>query len=100
MSITINRFAMNGYRTCLVYHIDKGLCIVPNEGTDGGTRIVARENGLDQGGEFMQSECAFDQTPTGCNVKVEKEEESEAISVPHKTVKMGPTTYHPRIQRL
>ena len=46
--------------TCLVYHIDKGLCVVPEEVTDRVTPIPAQEYCLDQGGEFVQSECASD----------------------------------------
>ena len=67
---------MSKRRTCLVYHIDKYLCVFPNEAMDCVTHIVAQENGLDQGGELMQSERASDQTSTGWRVGVEKEEGS------------------------
>ena len=63
--ISINRFAMRGCRTCLVYHINKGLCVVPVEGTDCVTRTITRENGLDQRGELMRSERTSDQTSAG-----------------------------------
>ena len=53
MSATINGFAMSECRTCLVYHIDKRLCVVPNEAADRITCTPTRENRLDQGGELM-----------------------------------------------
>ena len=58
---------MSNRGTCLVYHIDEGLCVVFEEGTDCFARIVTRENSLDQGGEFMWGERASDQTLTGCS---------------------------------
>jgi hypothetical protein len=72
VSIIISRFATSGCGTCLVYHIDKRLRAFPNEGTDGVTHIVARENGFDQGGEFVRSECACDQTLPGWGSKLGK----------------------------
>jgi len=50
------------YGTYLIYHIDKGLRVVPEEATDRVTPILVQEYCLDQGGEFVQSECASDQT--------------------------------------
>jgi len=52
-------------KTYLVHHIDKDLCIIPAEATDYVTLILARENHLNQGWEFIQGEQASDQTFTG-----------------------------------
>ena len=61
MSVSINRFAMmRKCGTCLIYHIDEGLCLVPEEAADRVTFVLAREGCLDQGGEFMWSERASD----------------------------------------
>ena len=62
MSVSINRFVtMRKCGTCLIYHIDEGLCLVPEEAADRVTFVLGR---LDQGGEFMRSECTSDQTST------------------------------------
>jgi hypothetical protein len=53
MSASISGFVMSECRTHLVYHIDKGLRVIPEEATDRITRILTRENGLDQGGELI-----------------------------------------------
>ena len=74
VSILINRSVMSRCGTCLVYHIDKHLRVFPDEGTYCVTRIVARENGLGQGGELMLSEFTSDQTPTGWESKLRKKE--------------------------
>jgi hypothetical protein len=99
VSILINRSAVRGCGTCLVYHIDKRLRVVPNEGTDSITRIVTRENGLDEGGEFVWSKRASYQTFTGWESKLRKEKNQEAISVQRKTMKAGQNAYRSRIQR-
>jgi hypothetical protein len=39
--------------TCLVYHIDEGLRIIPAEAVDRVTLVLTRGDCLDQGGEFM-----------------------------------------------
>jgi len=57
--------------TCLINHIDNGLHVVTKEATDGVTLILTREDNFDQGGEFIQSECASEQTSGGCNIEVE-----------------------------
>jgi hypothetical protein len=57
-----------------VYHIDKGLCIVRKKATYCVTLIFVREDCLDQGGEFVQSEPAPDQTPAVWGVEVGSEE--------------------------
>ena len=62
----------SGRRTCLIHHVDKGLRVIPKEATDRITLIPTREDHSNQGGEFMQSECASDQTSTGLNINVEK----------------------------
>jgi len=74
MSVSIS---VSQYGTCLVYHVDKGLCVVPKEGTDRVTLVLTREDRLDQGGEFVQGKCASDQTSTGWSIKVGKVGEIE-----------------------
>ena len=65
MSTSFNGFAMIGEgMTHLVHHIDKGLCVIPEEGFDHVTLVLARDDRLEQGGEFVRSECASDQTST------------------------------------
>ena len=46
--------------TCLVYHVNEGLGIVLWKATDGVTQVFAREDLLNQGGDFMQDELACD----------------------------------------
>ena len=60
---------MGKCRTCLVYHINKGLRVISRKATDLFTITVTREDRLDQGKKFMWSELAFDQTFTGCGVR-------------------------------
>ena len=48
--------------TCLIYHIDEGLCIVPGKAANGDRHILAREDPFDQGGEFIQDKVASNQT--------------------------------------
>jgi hypothetical protein len=90
---------MSGCGTCLVYHINKRLRVVPNERTDGVTRIVTRENCLDQGGELMRSEPAPDQTFTGWELRLRKKNQGAIISVPRKTMEAGLNAYRSRIQK-
>lgn len=59
--------------TCLVYHINEGLSVISAKGTDRATHVFAREDLLDQGGEFIQNERAADQTPTGWSIESGKE---------------------------
>jgi hypothetical protein len=59
-------------RTCLVYNINKGLCIVPDEATDRVTRVVVRKNRLEQGGKLTGGKRASDQTSTGWALKLRK----------------------------
>jgi len=69
ISFSINTWftIMSGRRTYLIHHIDKGLHIFPKEATDRVTLILTREDHLDQVGEFIQCECAPDQTTAGWN---------------------------------
>jgi len=55
-------------KACLINRIDKGLCIVSKEVTALLDLILTREDCLDQGGKFVQAECAFDQTFAGWGV--------------------------------
>ena len=75
-----------GYKTCLIYHIDKCLCVVPKEAADRVSLILTREYHIDQGGEFVQSESGSDQTPGGWTIEVEK---SGGISTLYKIGESG-----------
>jgi hypothetical protein len=44
---------MNRCGTRLVYHIDEGLCVVPEEATDRVILILARDDRLNEGGKFI-----------------------------------------------
>jgi len=82
ISISVKILAvMTACKTCLVYHIDKGLCVVPKEAADRITRILTREDRLDQEGELMRSELASGQTSTGWSVEVGKQERIGGQSV-------------------
>jgi len=73
MSISVIRFATIGIGvTYLVHNVDKGLCVIPKERMDRVTFILSREDGLNQRGEFTQSEAAPNQTFTGWRAEVEK----------------------------
>jgi len=52
-------------KACLVNDIDKCLCAVPKEAAGCIDFILTQEDCLDQGGKFMRTECAFDQTFAG-----------------------------------
>jgi hypothetical protein len=95
MSASNSRFVTSERGTRLVYHIGKRLCVVTNEATDRVIRIVTREKGLDQGGEFVRSERTFDQTSTGWMSK-SGEKNKEVISVPREMAKAGLETYRSR----
>lgn len=71
--LQITSISMNECRTCLVYHVEKGL-FRPEE-TD---LIPIRDDRLHQRGNFVRREGPFDQTPTGwpLSVKVGKREET------------------------
>ena len=51
---------MSEYRVHLVYHVDKGLRVVPTEAADRLTLALTREDRLNQGGEFVRRERAPD----------------------------------------
>ena len=86
---------MSGCTTCLVHHVDKGLCVVPREAVDHVICILTREDCLDQGGELMRSKRAVDQTSTGWGVKVEK---NEKVSIPYSISKDEEKTHRSRIR--
>jgi hypothetical protein len=96
MSASNSRFVMSERRTRLVHHIGECLCVVTNEAMDRVTRIVTREEGLDQGGEFVRSERTLDQASTGWMLK-SREKNKEVISVPRETAKAGLETYRSRV---
>jgi len=69
----MNRLVMmSACRTCLIYHVNEGLDVVPKEAADRIARILTREDLLNQGREFMWRKRASDQTFTGWSVEVEK----------------------------
>ena len=69
----MNRLVMmSACRTCLVYHIDEGLDVVPKEAAGRIARILTREDLLNQGREFLWRKRASDQTFTGWSVEIEK----------------------------
>ena len=64
---------MSECRTCLVYHIDKGLDLVPTEAANNVRSILTREGSLDQERKLMWIERASDQEFKGWRVEVKKE---------------------------
>ena len=46
--------------TCLIYHVNEGLGVVHWEAMDRVTQVLAREDLLNQGGDFVQHELASD----------------------------------------
>ena len=80
---------MNEYRTCLIHYVNKNLCVILREGTNRVTLIFTREGRLDQGWEFMWSECVSDQTSTGWSIEVVIEERVGEQSASHKISKGG-----------
>jgi len=84
--------------TCLVYHVDKGLGVVPaTQTTDNFTLIPTREDNVDQKRELVLTERASDQEPKGWSIKVEKCE-SGAVSGPHKIDEDGQEAYRSCIE--
>lgn len=61
---------VNERRTCLVYHIDEGLCVVPKEVMNCVALMLAREDRLNQGGSERPPES--DQTSVGWGIGVDK----------------------------
>ena len=55
---------MNGRGTCLVYHIDKSLGVVPTEAVDHVTLILTREDRLDQRRKQTWGKHSLDRTLT------------------------------------
>ena len=85
---------INEHRAHLVHDIDKGLRVVSKEGIDRVSIVLTREDRLNQGGEFMQIECAFDQTSAGWSVEVEK---TGAIGILYKTGESRNGAYRSRV---
>jgi len=69
----------NRRRAHLVHHIDEGLHVVPKEAADCVTLVLTREDYFNQGGEFVRSERASDQTPAGWGIV----ENAGVISTPY-----------------
>ena len=65
---------MSEQRTCLVYHVYEGLGIVPTETTDQVAFTRTGEDHLNQRTKFVRGKFVLDQTLTGWNVEVEKEQ--------------------------
>jgi len=60
---------MSGSGTCLVYHVDKGLGVVPTaDATDKIAPILTRKDSINQEGEFTPTEHASDQKSEGWSV--------------------------------
>ena len=56
-------------RTCLVYHVNEGLRVVPKEATDCITFILTGEDHFDHGREFMRSKRPPDQTSASWSIE-------------------------------
>jgi len=78
----------------LIYHINKGLQIIPKEATDHVTLILTQEDHFNQGGEFMQSKCTSGRVPAGWNIGIEK---AQVISTLHKIGEGGLKTHRSQI---
>ena len=64
-AISVNMLVMTDkFGACLVYCVNKHLCVVHMEATDHFILIFTREDRLDQGREFLDSERASDQAST------------------------------------
>jgi hypothetical protein len=76
VSIPQDRFTvMSKGTTCLIQYIDKGLRVTAGEETNPVIHILGREDGLDQGGEFVRDELASEQSSKGWTVEVSVEKE-------------------------
>lgn len=89
-------WTLNGYRTCLIYDIDKGLCVVHKEATDRVTVIFTQGNLIDQSGEFIGGECTSNQTRAGCDVEFEKDRSGEQSVFRTRSVTVVLKTYRSR----
>ena len=58
-------------RTCLVYNINKFLCVVCSETMDGSSAVLFQEDFIDQRGELVRSKRTSGQTSAGCGVIAE-----------------------------
>jgi len=97
-NVPVHLAMVSGCGTYLVYHVDKGLGVVPKEATDCIARILTQEELLDQGREFMRSKRASDQTLTGWSVEVEKRKRPGASVLRTRMVKLK--AYHSWIRRV
>ena len=76
MSIPPGRFTvMSRDTTCLVQHIDDGLRVIAGKATNPGIHIFGREDGPDQGGEFIWDKLAPEQSSKGWTVEIPAEKE-------------------------
>ena len=53
--------AATEWTTCLIYRINKLLCVLQREVADRYVSILTRKNGLDEGRELVGGECALGQ---------------------------------------
>ena len=73
--MSVNRSAMTSkIRTCLMHHVNKGLCLVFREVVDCLVPVLAREDNFNQRRKFMRKKCTCNQASTGCGVVVERGE--------------------------
>ena len=61
--------------TYLIQYIDNGLCIIAGKASNPVIHILGREDGLNQGGEFIRDELASEQSSKGWTVEVSVEKE-------------------------
>ena len=61
--------------TYLIQYIDNGLCIITGKASNPVIHILSREDGLNQGGEFIRDELASEQSSKGWTVEVSVEKE-------------------------
>ena len=61
---------MSKPETYLVYHINEHLCVFHCEAMDLFVYVLFRKDSLNQGGEFVHSECASNQAFVGYDVEL------------------------------
>ena len=72
ISVSIDRRGVTRkVRTCLVYRVNKLLCVVRSETTDGSSAVLFQEDFIDQRGEFVWSKHPSNQTSAGYGVVAE-----------------------------
>ena len=67
--------------TYLVYHVNKGLCLVPGEAANRVNSIIVREGHLEEGEELIWEKLAPDQASKGWSFGSENESESFQHSI-------------------